>query len=59
MYIVLDNYGSHVVFTDMKTALNYMKNTALYDKKYFARLYESKEVFNTDDFDMKSIREKS
>jgi hypothetical protein len=57
-YILIDNSGHTVIFTDLKVALTYMKNTAKYDKKFHARLYEAVEKFNTDCFDMDSIREK-
>ena len=57
-YILIDNCGASVVFSDLETALSFMRNTSKYDKKYFGRLYDANEVFNTENFDMDAIREK-
>jgi len=57
-HLVIDNYGSNIFFNSLEDALIYMRNSGKYDKKYFARCYAVKEVFNSDNFDMVSIREK-
>ena len=56
-YILIDNYGSTMRFQTLNSAITFMRNSGKNDSKFFARLYEAKEVFNSDCFDMKSIIE--
>jgi len=50
-YIVLESNGQTMTFTDLRTAIIYVMNADSY-----CRLYESKEIFNSDDFDVTQIQ---
>jgi len=52
-YIVIDSNSTHIYFDDLRLALVYIKNNL--QEGNFCTCYETKEIFNSGDFDIDSI----